>query len=49
MPLALQFPVALVLALGQSLVDQCLMFEKGKMRLVVDFFLWLLLADLDKN
>ena len=41
-------PVALMLELGPYPVDQCLVFEKGKIRLVVDFFGWLSLDDLDK-
>ena len=53
MPLALQLPVDLVLALDPSLVDRCLMFEKSEMRMVVEFFLdsshWLILIKIDSS
>ena len=48
MPLALQFPVAMELVLGPSLVDLFLIFERGEIRTLVEFVGWLLLADFDK-
>ena len=38
-----------MLALGPSLVDRCLMFEKGKMSLVVEFFRWFSWDDFNKK
>ena len=49
-PLVLQLPVVLEIALGPSLLDILLISEKGKIRLSVDFFNgynWLILIKMD--